>query len=201
MPTKQFKVQLTQTLPNPAVVTIQVNGNIVFNNSITSEATFNLDVTDTPAEGNTVQNWSIAVSGSPITISGILNNYSSTDAEIPTIGPGIVLGSSFLDVAGLIVSQPTYNGQINTSLYDINSYIRDGAVTGVGALPIPNNEICVFDLQVENWTEHPSYSPTINYAVGNVAVYNLGYYVNIQSAAPGTPPTDTNYWAPIENFG
>jgi len=199
MPTKQFKVQLAQALSNPAVVTIQVDGNTVFNNSITSEATFDLDV---PSSGAPVTGtWSIAVSGGPITIGGILNNYSFINANVPGVGVTNLGGSSFKFEAGLITSQPTYNGSPNTDLYNVNSYIVDGQVTGSGALPISNNEICVFDLKISAWSQQVPWSPAQNYgAAGRVHTYENGYYVTTQPSPPGTLPTNTAYWAPVTDF-
>ena len=199
MPTKQIKVQLTQAQVNPVVVTIQIDGNTVFNNSITSEASFNLDV---PSSGAPVTGtWSIAVSGGPITIGGILNNYSSIKANVPGVGVTDLGGSSFEFEAGLITSQPTYNGSPNTDLYNINSYTVDGQVTGSGALSIPNNEICVFDLQIHPWTQQVPWSSTQNYgAAGRVHTYENGYYVTTQPSPPGTLPTNTSYWAPVTDF-
>jgi hypothetical protein len=199
MPTKQIKVQLSQTLINPVVVTIQVAGTTVFNNSITSEATFDLEVpSDSPAVTST---WSIAVSGGPITISGILNNYASINANVPGVGVSNLGGSSFKFEAGLIASQPTYNGTPNLDLYNVNTYTVDGQITGSGSLPIPNNEICVFDLQIHAWSEQVPWSPTQNYgAAGRVHTYENGYYVTTQPSPPGTLPTNSAYWAPVTEF-
>lgn len=199
MPTKNFKVQLSQAVSNPVLVTIQVDGNTVFNSSITSEAVFDLAV---PAwseeEPATVTNtWSIAVSGGPITIQGILNNYSGPSVDAPGSPQTAARGASFLYDAGLIVTQPTFNGVENLSLYNVNSYLTDGTVTGSGALPIPNATTCVFDLNIKRWSEEQIWSPTISYAPQRIVVYNEGYFVSTQRTIEGTLPTDTNYWATV----
>jgi hypothetical protein len=195
MPIKNFKVQLAQTLSNPVVVTIQIDGTTVFNNSITSEATFDLDM---PANFlTTTASWSIAVSGGPITIAGILNNYSTIQATVPSPwNPAAVPGNADAYVAALITSQPTFNGEPNTQLYDISSYIVDGVVTGVGSLPIPNNEICVFELTSENYTNANTWNNSTEYTQQDIVIDGGSYYFCILRAPVGTPTSNTTYWAP-----
>ena len=199
MPTKNFKVQLSQTLSNPVVVTIQVGGTTVFNNSITSEASFDLDFpSSTDLGAQTTQAWTIAVSGGPITISGILSNFSSIPATVPAPWNQVsVPGSAGLyNAASLIVSQPTFNGEVNTDLYDVNTYTVDGVVTGVGSLPIPNNEICAFDLRSRDYTSAVEWNNTTEFVQQDIVIDGGTYYFCILRAPVGTPTSNTTYWAP-----
>lgn len=205
MPTKQVIVQLDSILPSPVAVTVNIDGTQVFSGNVTSQIALDMDLPDIRQAGNPTtssQNWAISVEGGPITISGILNNNTVIPAVIP--GPGssqnFVLGNPSLYGVALISSQPTFNGEVNTSLYDVNAYTVDGVVTGVGKLPIPAGTTCQFTLQINNYSQSSIWSPEFAYLPGLVRLDTQGgtYFATLQQLpTPGIPVTDTNYWAPV----
>lgn len=205
MPTKQVVIQLNAILPSPVAMSVNIDGTQVFSGNVTSQITFDLDlpnVRDSGVPAATTQTWAISVNGGPVTISGILNNNTSIPAVIP--GPGssqnAVLGNPDLYGAALIVSQPTFNGEENTSIYDVNTFITDGEVTGVGLLPIPDGTTVQFNLDMPNYSQSSIWSDQFAYLAGLVRLDVQGgtYFATLQQLpTAGIPVTDTDYWAPV----
>jgi len=163
MPNKtiQFRLQAEPSADQDVNIMIAVDNVQVFNQPVPPAGpvqldvpdpseffTFDLDVAASNTVGNTeTRNFSISVTNGTAKIEQIQANFTATSEQVGNVIT-FVPGSANSFSPCNIVSQPTWNGAVDLSRYNIEYNNGPIQVTGPGEVLITSAETTVFDVAV-----------------------------------------------------